>query len=215
MDSLSGDIPYSEYSNYPTWGEESGQPAYAGRLAWKHTLFGQDLTVGTGAYYGRQYWGFGRNINGWASTIDLTLPLGDRFEFTGQFYRGKALGGLGGAIGQDMLATTTFTDPTSAVVGLDSMGGWAQIKFKLRPNFEMNGALGVDNPFSSELRKYPLSQSYYGPLLSRNLSPLTNFIYHPRSDMVLSLEYRYLQTSYFMGPTPSVHLVNASVGYLF
>ena len=125
---------------YPSWGEMSGLPAFAGRLAWKHTLFGQDFTVGTGGYFGRQFWGFGRNVNGWVSTTDVTMPLGKMVEFSGMFFRGSALGGLGGAIGQDMLFSGSLRIPTAIFKGLDSMGGWAQLKFKLRPNFEVNGA---------------------------------------------------------------------------
>ncbi len=218
LDSFSGDLPGQApgvVDRYPSWGEMSGLPAFAGRLAWKHTLFGQDFTVGTGGYFGRQFWGFGRNVNGWVSTTDVTVPLGTMLEFSGMFFRGSALGGLGGAIGQDVLFSGSLVSPASIFQGLDSIGGWAQLKFKLRPNFEVNGAFGEDNPFASDLRKYPASASYYGSLFSRNLSPFANFIYRPRSDVVLSLEYRYLRTTVFGSGSNAANIVNASVGYLF
>jgi len=41
------------------------------------------MTIGEGGYYGRQYWGFGRHVDGWVATTDLTLPLGKYFGFTG------------------------------------------------------------------------------------------------------------------------------------
>jgi len=47
LDSLSGELPVSQ-DRYPSWGEQSGQPAYAGRIAWTHRAFGQGLTVGFG-----------------------------------------------------------------------------------------------------------------------------------------------------------------------
>ena len=216
LDSFSGDVPgASAVDRYPSWGEMSGLPAFAGRVAWKHTLFGQDLTVGTGGYFGRQFWGFGRNVNGWLSTTDALLPLGKTIEFSGMFFRGSALGGLGGAVGQDILFSGFLTDPSAIFKGLDSMGGWAQLKFRLRPNFEVNGAFGEDNPFASEMRAFPASASYYGSLFSRNLSPFANFIYRPRSDIVLSLEYRYLRTSVLNSGSSATNIVNASVGYLF
>jgi hypothetical protein len=216
LDSFSGDLPGAgAVDRYPSWGEMSGLPAFAGRVAWTHALFGQNLSVGTGGYFGRQFWGFGRHVNGWVSTTDVTLPLGKIVEFSGMFFRGSALGGLGGAIGQDVLFSGSLVNPAATFVGLDSMGGWAQLKFKLRPNFEVNGAFGEDNPFASELRKYPASASYYGSLFSRNLSPFANFIYRPRSDVVLSLEYRYLRTSVFGSGSNTANIVNASVGYLF
>jgi hypothetical protein len=188
LDSFSGDLPEDGADRYPSWGEMSGLPAFAGRLAWKHQLFGQNLTIGTGGYYGRQFWGFGRYVNGWVSTTDLTLPLGKSVDFSGMFFRGSALGGLGGAIGQDILFSGSLTNPA---------------------------AFGEDNPFASELRTYPGSASYYGFLLSRNLSPFVNFIYRPRSDVVFSLEYRYIRTSPLDSPSNAASNVNASVGYLF
>ena len=91
---------------------------------------GQDLTVGIGGYYGRQNYGFGRNVDGWAGTTDLTIPLGRYFGLSAEFYRGRAVGGLGGGIGQRVLISGDPADPSTTVRGLDSMGGWVQLKFK-------------------------------------------------------------------------------------
>ena len=76
LDSLTGDLPEPGNDRLPSWGEESGQPAYATRISWSHRAFGQNLTVGVGGYYGRQNWGFSRTVDGWAGTTDVTLPLG-------------------------------------------------------------------------------------------------------------------------------------------
>jgi hypothetical protein len=214
LDSLSGDLPYSQYERYPSWGEESGQPAYAARLAWSERVFGQDMTLGTGGYYGRQYWGFGRHVDGLAATTDLTMPLGRYFGFTGQFYRGRALGGLGGGVGQDVLLAGPLLSP-AAIQGLDSMGGWVQVKFKPVPKFEVNGALGDDNPFAAELRRFPSSDSYYGVSLSKNLSPFVNFIYQVRSDVMFSVEYRHLKTYETGDDAYSATHINVALGYIF
>lgn len=214
LDSLSGDLPYSTYDRYPAWGEQSGQPAYAARLAWSLRVLGQNLTIGTGGYYGRQYWGFGRHVDGWAATSDLTLPLGKYFGLTTQFYRGRALGGLGGGIGQDVLMAGPVTNPV-LIQGLDSMGGWTQLKFKPVPKFEVNGALGIDNPFASEFRRFPTSVSYDGVLLTKNVSPFVNFIYQLRSDVLFSVEYQYLKTFEFDDDAYSAHHTTISLGYIF
>jgi hypothetical protein len=188
LDSLSGDAAMPGYERYPMWGEQSGQPAYAGRVAWSHPASGQDLTVGFGGYYARQDWGFGRNIDSWA--------------------------GIGGGIGQSILANGPFDSPATIVRGLDSAGGWAQLKFKPRANFEVNGALGEDNPYAGQLKSFPASPSYYGILLSRNLSPLVNFIYQPRSDVFFSAEYRYVHT-FLLSDSQIANLLSLSVGYTF
>jgi len=204
-----------EYERYPTWGEQSGQPSYAARIAWSHPAFGQELTVGVGGYYERQNYGFGRNVDGWAGTTDLTIPLGRYFLWSAEFYRGRAVGGLGGGIGQRVLLSGDLAVPSTTVGGLDSTGGWVQLKFKPWTNFEVNGAVGQDNPFASELRRFPASTSHYGPLLSKNLSPFVNFIYQVRSDVLFSVEYRRLQTTVLDINSQTANHVNVSLGYIF
>jgi hypothetical protein len=214
LDSLSGELPVSQ-DRFPSWGEQSGQPAYAGRIAWTHRAFGQDLTVGFGGYYARQNFGLGRNVNGWASTFDVLVPLGKYFNLSGEFYRGAAVAGLGGGIGQSILTSGPFTDPATTIKGLDSMGGWMQLQFKPKTNFEINGAFGQDNPFAGELRRFPGSPSYFGGSLARNLTPFVNFIYQPRSDVLFSVEYRRLQTYVLDSSANTANHVAASVGYIF
>jgi hypothetical protein len=215
LDSLSGELPYSSSERYPSWAEESGQPAYAARLAWTKRIRGQNLTLGSGGYYGRQYWGFRRHVDGWAGTADMTLPLGKYFGLSAQFYRGRAVGGLGGAVGQDVVMAANALLSSTPILGLDSVGGWTQLQFKPAPKFQVNAALGIDNPFASELNRFPGSASYYGTLVSRNVSPFVNFIYQLRSDVMFSVEYRYLKTYELDDGAYSAHHINASLGYIF
>ena len=216
LDSLTGDLPNSQFYRYPSWGEQSGQPAYAGRIAWSLRAFGQNITLGEGAYYGRQYWGLDRHVNGWAATTDLTLPLGPRFSFTGAFYRGSGLGGLGGGIGQDMVLSGSFVSTETVIQGIDSMGGWAQLKFKPSAKFEINGAFGQDNPFASQLRLFATTTPavYGSELLTRNRSAFVNFIYQPKSNILMSIEYLRLRT-FGLDDSFSANHINLALGYIF
>jgi hypothetical protein len=214
LDSLTGDYPSPE-DRVPSEGEQSGQPAYAARVAWSRHAFGRDVTVGVGGYYGRQNWGFGRSVDGWAGMTDVTVPLGQYFDFTGEFYRGRALGGFGGGVGQSVLLSGPEMDPATVIHGLDSMGGWVQLKYKPRANFELNFALGQDSPFAGELRNFPATEAYYGQLLSRNLTPFVNFIYHARSNVLFSAEYRRLQTYNLDSSLETANQIGLSVGYIF
>jgi len=215
LDALSGELPVSEYNRLPTSGESSGQPAYASRVAWRQNSFGQQWTLGLGGYYSRQNWGFGRSVDAWASTADLSLPLGKFFGFTGEFYRGRAVGGLGGGIGQSILWNGPLTTATTTIKGLDSMGGWAQLKFKPIPKLEFNGASGQDNPFTSELRRFPWAGYSYGTPLARNHSYFVNFIYQVKSDFLFSTEYRRLRTTEITGDSYMANHINFSVAYIF
>ena len=215
LETLSGDIPSLTYERNPTWGEMSGGPGVGARIAWRRSSYGRNLIVGIGGYYGRQNWGFARNVDSWVGTADLTVPLGRFVELTGQFYRGRAIGGLGGAIGQSVLWIGQLTDPATDVYGLDSLGGWMQIKLKPTEKFEVNGAFGDDSPFASTLRRFSANPIYSNSLLSKNLTPLVNFVYRPRSDLVFSLEYKHLKTFTLDSNPNAANNINVVVGYIF
>jgi hypothetical protein len=95
------------------------------------------------------------------------------------------------------------------------MGGWVQLKFKPKANFEVNFAYGMDNPFASELRAFPASGIFYGSALSRNQSPFVNFIYRARSDVLFSVEYKRLQTYTLDSSANTANQIGVSMGYLF
>jgi hypothetical protein len=215
LDNLTGDLPSSTYTRSPSWGEYSGQPAFAARVAWMHKLGEQDLTFGAGGYYSRQIWGFGRTVDGWAGTMDLKLPLGRKFEFTGQFYRGRAVGGIGGGLGQTAVWKAPFSSSSTEVYGLNSAGGWAQIKYRAIPKLQFNAALGQDNPLASDLRNLGGNGAYTGQLLSKNQTAFVNFIFQPRSDFEFSVEYRKLKTFILDSNPDTANRVNLSVGYIF
>jgi hypothetical protein len=214
LDSLTGHLPQQSY-RYPSVGEASGQPAYATHVGYSQRIFGRDLSVGIGGYYGRQNWGFGRSVDGWAGVTDVTVPLGEFLDFSGEFYRGRAVGGLGGGIGQSILLSGPIYNPGTAIYGLDSTGGWLQLKFKPKANFEVNFAYGQDQPFARELKLFPASALYYGYSISRNQSPFVNFIYRVRSDVLFSMEYKRLQTNPLNSNANIANQLILSLGYAF
>lgn len=219
MDSLTGEPPDGPYY---TWyrglsaGEASRQPAYAGRVAYSHPLWGQSFTIGAGGYYSRQNWGFDRIVNGWAGTMDINLPLGARFALSSSFYRGAAIGGLGAALGRSVLFGGTPSDPGTEIIPLNVVGGWGQLKFRATPKLEFNAAFGQDSPFASDIRYFGNQTSSYGPaFLAANRGAFGNVIYRPRSDLLLSMEYRRLRTFTIYDSSYEAGQVNMSVGVLF
>jgi uncharacterized coiled-coil protein SlyX len=216
LDAFDGERPPYSYGRTAQAGEYSRQPAYAARLAWSRKLLGQTLMLGTGGYYSRQNWGFGRNVDAWAGTADWNAPIARWLTLSGEFYRGRALGGLGGGAYQSALFTANPADPNSRVRGLDTVGGWSQLKFRVSPKIELNAAAGQDNPFAPQLRAYPIAG--YGSVngaIARNQSELFNVIYRPRSDLVLSAEYRHIGTHDADNTPYSADHINLSLGILF
>ncbi|MGC2193991.1 MAG: hypothetical protein WA628_04895 [Terriglobales bacterium] len=218
LDGLTGEPPQYSYRRVAQAGEYSRQPGYAGRIAWSHTLFGQPMTLGGGGYYSRQNWGFARNINSWAGTLDWSAPLGKWLNLSGEFYRGQALGGLGGGTYRSALFSGSPTDPTSLVQALETIGGWSQLKFRPSSKLEFNVAAGQDNPFASEVRAFPFATYGSGTPASsvaRNQSGLLNFIYRPRSDLLFSAEYRHISTYDIDNTRYTADQVNLVMGILF
>jgi hypothetical protein len=215
LDSLSGDPPGDVYYRTAQAGELSRQPAYASRIAWEHTVFGQPLTVGAAGYYGRQNYGFGRTINGWAGMTDWNLPLGRLFSLSGKFYRGRAVGGLGGGVGQSVLFSRAAPGDYADIQPLDSLGGWSQLKFRPSAKVEFNTAFGQDNPYASQVRVFPGATGYFAGYIARNRGSFANVILRPRSDVILSAEYRYLRTFAIDNRDWTAHQVNLVMGVLF
>ena len=209
MDNVTGELP-SAFHPFAQAGESSAQPAYAARLAWTRNISGRPLTLGAASYYSRQNWSFGHNLDGWAAMTDWSIPLTRRVSLTGEFYRGRAIGGVGGGVGRSVL----FSGDSSQVSPLNSVGGWSQLKILATSKLEFNGAFGVDNPFAADVRGFPLSPGFPAPLL-QNRSSLLNVIYRPRSDLLFSGEYRHLRTFDIDTGSPTADQVNLMMGILF
>jgi outer membrane murein-binding lipoprotein Lpp len=208
----------SELSNgvhrQPQAGESSGQPAYAFRTAWNGALNSQPVAFGVSAYYSPQDWGFGWKVKGWAVATDWRIPLHRQLELSGEFYRGKAVGGIGGGIGQSLIFSGNPADPTSFFRPVNSAGGWSQLKFSATSRLEFNGVFGLDNPFSADVHAFVSPLGPYQAVLAANRSEMMNFIFRPRSDLLISGEYRHLQTSHFVGQD-AADQVNFMMGVLF
>ena len=215
LDPVSGVVPSSNSYSQAGPGESSRQPAYGTRLAFTHNLFGQTLRAGVGGFYGRQDYGYDRNVDAWAAMTDLEIPLGSELSLSGKFYRGRAVGGLYGGIGQSVLFSGNPQDSYSGIIALNSIGGWAQLKYRPARKVELNAAFGIDNPYAQDLHYFPQPQSYAEYPLSRNRAGFANVIYRPRSDLLFSAEYRQIETNEAgMGLNGAGHL-NLMMGVLF
>ena len=82
------------------------------------------------------------------------------------------------------------------------------------PKLEFNGAFGVDAPFSADIHAFASPVGYYPNVLAANRSAMANFVYRPRSDLLLSGEYRHLRTSE-LGVLNNADQVNLMMGVLF
>ncbi len=218
LDAFSGAPPYAPYGHFyrpALAGERSRQPAYAVRTAWSRKAWGRPLTLGFGGYYTRQDWGFGRTVDGWAGTADWQVPIAPWLELSGEFYRGRAIGGLGAGHANSVFYSGIPHDPATFVVGLDSTGGWSQLKFRAGERLEFNSAFGQDVPSASDFARFEYTSGYTTTSLVRNQSGFFNVIYRLRSNLLLSAEYRRLWTSTIAESKETADHLNLGFGVLF
>jgi hypothetical protein len=216
LDNLDWEPPSNQYLRSAQAGEQSGQPAYAVRTAWSRPVFGHPLSFAAAGYYGRQNWAWNRYVDAWAGMTDWQIPILRRLTLSGEFYRGRAVGGLGAAVGQTIVfGDNPQTNPLAPLRGLNSAGGWAQLKFQVMPKLELNGVFAQDDAFASNVRGFATDSNNFGPIQGRNRGALGNLIYRPKSDLLLAAEFRRLRTFTFYDGTNVTNQVNLSMGILF
>ena len=184
---------------------------YSGRTCERRRR--SSVSLGTGAYYSNQDWGFGRSIGAWAATADWDVPLGPVVSVSGEFYKGRAIGGLGGGLSASVLFDSER--PGSIVVPVESIGGWAQVKVAPSSRLEFNGAWGGDRPTCSASRRCAAAMALDAARIRRNATASVNTIYQVRSNVLFSVEYRRLMTRLSgTGQSTADHVsVNTSVGF--
>ncbi|HYM77583.1 MAG TPA: hypothetical protein VE377_16545 [Candidatus Dormibacteraeota bacterium] len=215
LDNLDWEPPTNSFDRTAQAGEMSGQPAFAFRTAWSRPVKQRPLGFGVAGYYGRQNWTWGRYVDAWAGMADWQVPILPRLGLSGEFYRGRGIGGLGAAVGTSVVYGGPSALPFSPLRGLNTAGGWTQLKFQLTPKLELNGVISEDDAFTSDIRGFATDQDNFGLIIGRNRGALGNLVFRPRSDLVLSAEVRRLHTSPVYSSSNSLNQVNLSVGILF
>lgn len=212
LDPFDGEVPAGFYLRQPEAGELSRTPAIAARPSLDFPIGSQIATVGAGGYFARQNYGFGRVVDAWATTLDWNLPFGERWALSGELHRGLGLGGMWGGIGTSVVFNGPESYRYASVVGVNTVGGWSQLKFKPAEKWELNGAFGEESPFAGDLLQN--GDPTYQPIL-RNWTTMVNVIDRPKSNLLLSLEYRHLNTVLFGGQTKTAEHINLGVGVAF
>jgi hypothetical protein len=199
--------------------EASRRPGYEGRIAFHAD--GADgglhpFVIGIGGYSSHQFYSSTIDIHSWAATADWQMPLFKRIDISGEAYRGRALGGFGGGAYKDILTGIDMVTGLTRTAGVDAVGGWGQVKFHFTPTAEANAAWGIDDAMSSSFNGLILSTSV-NPLEvnARNSSVVGNLIFRPKTYLILSPEYRRLQSWQYEGPISIANIFTVTAGFQF
>ena len=215
LNTVTEEFPDSTFNRRPDPAESSRVPGLGTHIGWRGSALGQDASVGLGGYYGRQSWGFGKDIDSWLVSGDFNLPISRTLALSGEIYRGQAIGGLGGGIWTSALFDGNPDLAGTRIRPLNDVGGWSQLKFKPLAQLEFNAAAGAANPLSKDLEFFATPRNYAFTPLARNQTLLFNSIYHARSNLLFALEYRHLRTYALTGTKNSADHINFSIGVSF
>lgn len=194
-------------------GERSAQPGYEMRLAMERgeESASDRAQLGLGGYYSRQSY-TNRNGDSWALTTDWKLPFLHVLEWSGEAYRGRSLAGLGGTVFKDVINGTSPANGATTFRLLNGAGGWTQAKVRLMDVLETNAAFGIDTGFSRDFRSLTGTSPTQ---IARDQMVVWNFIYTPRSYIVLSPEYRFIRTGPISSPSSTAHVFTFTMGLKF
>jgi uncharacterized coiled-coil protein SlyX len=199
-----------------TTAEQSRWPGIESRFALLTGQHESGLQLGLGGYFAPHTTSNGKGYYAWAGTLDSRLPLPARLELTGSFYRGQALGGLGGGDYKDVVYNADpYTPGTFDVRALDDVGGWAQLKQRATERLEFNLAYGMDSVPAGQLRPSSGIFTTAYQRLARNRTFTGNVIFSPSAYLLFSLEFRRLESSPVNAPTAASNIIGIAAGYKF
>jgi hypothetical protein len=149
-------------------------------------------------------------------TGDWQIPIFRWFALTGEAYRGRALGGLGGGTYKDIVTGPDSVTGLTRTAGVETAGGWSQLKFIPSTTFELNAAYGLDDAFGSSFDNFNFSAAAQATISNtRNSSFVANLIYRPKTYLILSPEYRRIRTWPYSGTANTANIFTITAGYEF
>jgi hypothetical protein len=206
----------NELVRSPSPGEASKQPGFESRVSYGTFAGEHPLQIGLSGYYSRQSYSGNEGVDSWAGATDWRVPLGDHIEVSGEGYRGRALGGLGGGVYKDVLFGTDPVTGLNSYRGLDAIGGWTQFKARFSQSLEANASIGLDDGFAGDFHSIilpPLATATQ--LRARNKMAFGNLIFRPKTYLILSPEYRRIWTWPIHGSASTADIFTLSAGYQF
>lgn len=215
LDNLDWEFQNDTFLRMAQAGERSGEPAYALRTAWSHNVREHPLSFGVAGYFGRQNWTWDRTVDAWAGMADWQIPILPRLTLSGEFYRGRGIGGLGGAVGRSVVFGGDPRFGSTPLRPVDTAGGWTQLKIQVTPKIELNGVVAEDDLYPGNVRGFATDDNNFGPILGRNRGALGNVVFRPRSDLIFSAELRRLRSFPVYSSSTFTNQINMSMGILF
>jgi hypothetical protein len=191
---------YADAAIYPgpTVASSSG-PAVEGRFEFWHT-FGEHTRIELApGFHTAQTTEDGVSVPSRLFSFDWFANPWEKIEFTGSFYNGENIAGLG-TIGPGYFVWGSLVRP------VQSIGGWAQLAWLATPKLTFHLIAGQHNNQASEVSD---------GLIYKNQGYAANLVYRLAPNVLFSLEGMQLRTSYAGSGTRLNNHYDLGVAYLF
>lgn len=177
--------------------ERSARPVVQGRVRGRWSVGARTGEVGVGVHQGWLRNAADALVNSAALAVDAVVPVGSVLTLRGEWYRGRALRGLGGGgIGQGL---TTDGD------AVRDRGGWGQLELAPSARYSLGAGCGIADPDDAQ----PLPGGR-----RRNRTCASFVTVRPGGPVFLSLGWRQTATSYASGTRHNRH-ANLGAGFEF
>jgi hypothetical protein len=185
---------------YSSNAEASAGPAVEGRFEFWHK-FGEHTRIELApGFHTAQTTEYGTSVPSRLFSFDWFANPWEKIEFTGTFYDGEDVAGLG-AIGPGY-----FVLRPTVVRPVQSMGGWAQLAWLATPKLTFHLIAGQQSNQASEVSE---------ALIYKNQGYAANMVYRLAPNVLFSLEGMQLRTSYMGSGTRLNNHYDLGVAYLF
>jgi hypothetical protein len=192
---------YAQNTGYPASnvGSSAG-PALEGRFEFWHRFSEHTRIELAPGFHTAQTTENGFSVPSRLVSFDWFANPWEKIEFTGTFYSGENIAGLG-TIGPGYV----FLGPT-LVRPVQSMGGWAQLAWLATPKLTFHLIAGQTNNQASDVAE---------GLIYKNQGYAANLVYRIAPNVLFSLEGMQLRTSYVGSGTRLNNHYDLGVAYLF
>ncbi|MDD2236932.1 MAG: hypothetical protein PHP44_03405 [Kiritimatiellae bacterium] len=189
-------------------GVDSDIPTFQGAVVLQSVLLTEKKTVaGISGHWGKEVVDSytkddvtvdEKKYDSWSVIGSLCLPIIKQLSLVGTIWTGENLDTYYGGIGQGI-------NPT-AQKGIKATGGYAQIQVFPMDKVNVNFTYGVDDPKDGDLA---------ANMRSKNETLVASIQYSFSSDLIVGLEYQYLETKYKDSDSAKDNRVQAAMTFKF
>jgi hypothetical protein len=187
-------VPAEYSSTLGVW-----RPAYETRIQYGYSHGNKRFEIAPG-YHASSSRVVGQSVQSRAFSLDGLVRPWSRVEFTGAWFRGKNLAGLG------TLRQGFTILPSDGVIPVHIDGGWGQMTITASPRWSFHFFGGVENDRGADL---------IGNGITRNFLYGGNAMWKLAPNVMASLELTQVRTTYLLSGTRLNNHYDLALGYFF